>query len=161
MEYYFSNKFCYTQFIYLQTSEQLILYLFCYYLSLTQTIIISAQATSAFKVPHIEVSLRLTREPENAVVSKSQSTTFRCSAESSAGTPQFAWLLNGNPVSTNDSRFEIATGDGTLTIREAAKRFEGVYYCLVTNNVGSLLSNPAKLRIAGKFAQQKQVQAVI
>lgn len=111
-------------------------------------IFVSAQASS-FKVTQIDLSLRLTKHPQDITVRKGQPATFRCDASSSSGSPQFTWLFNGNHPPLNDSRIEVDK-DGTLKFNEAVKRFEGNYQCLVENDFGKLLSNPAKLKIACK-----------
>lgn len=67
---------------------------------------------------------------------------------------QFSWILNGEPLNENDSRWVVQT-DGTLYVPKvyAGKKSNGVigeYQCLVRNNDGALLSNTARLRVACK-----------
>lgn len=124
----------------------------------------AAAFAGAASVTEIPLSLQL-RGPEDVTATRGQSVTLRCDAESSSGPVQITWLHNDIPLvfttaATNDSnsnrKYYVQQGDGSLYFpkvggkRGGSGGLAGQYRCLVKNSVGSLLSNPAKLRIASE-----------
>ncbi|KAJ8985773.1 hypothetical protein NQ317_014426 [Molorchus minor] len=105
----------------------------------------------AVETPQTAVSLRLT-DPKDLIVSKGQSAILRCDAVSTSDGLKIKWLHNDLPLPTNDTRWSQQS-DGSLYIPKttSGKKANGVtgeYACLVSNKVGALRSNTAKLRVA-------------
>ena len=92
--------------------------------------------------------------PQSAVVKSYDPITLRCAVSSS--TPQISWIHNGMPITVSYGASRgITTMDGTLTIESFKQRPRdhasvGVYNCVATNSVGTVVSKDAILSKAGK-----------
>lgn len=109
-------------------------------------------ATNVTDIP-VPLSLQL-QDPKDVIIARGQPATLKCEAHSTAPGLHFRWLFNDVLIPINDTR-TVQKDDGSLLIpKVAGKRFdslEGKYRCIATNNIGSVLSNPAALKIASKF----------
>lgn len=110
---------------------------------------VSTVATNVTDKP-IPLSLRLD-DPKDVTAAKGQPATFLCRARTNSTQLHFKWYFNDSLIAPDDARRK-QLANGTLYIpKVAGKRLEGLYRCLATNEFGSLLSNPATLRIAGGY----------
>ncbi|KAI4459135.1 protein sidekick [Holotrichia oblita] len=115
------------------------------------------------QVQRLSVELK---DPEDVIVAKGQSASLVCAIQATNGNVDLVWLYNGSKIPLNDTRWELLD-NGTLYIpKVTGKRMnsvEGLYQCLVKNNVGSLLSNAAKLSVAtlGKEFQEQPTNITI
>ncbi|GJQ84463.1 hypothetical protein Trydic_g15670 [Trypoxylus dichotomus] len=115
------------------------------------------------QVQRLSVELK---DPEDVIVAKGQSASLACAIQATNGNVDLVWLFNGSKIPLNDTRWELLD-NGTLYIpKVTGKRLdsvEGLYQCLVKNNVGSLLSSAAKLSVAtlGKEFQEQPTNVTV
>lgn len=114
---------------------------------------VSAAFVRAVGISEIPLSIQL-KNPYDVIVRKGQSAILKCEVKSSSAELQITWLHNDSPVPTNDSR-RILQNDGSLLITKVVNgkkmiSLTGEYRCIAKNNIGSIISNPAKLTIACK-----------
>lgn len=101
-------------------------------------------------VTEIPLSLYL-KDPEDVIVGRGQSATLKCEAMSSSGwNVYWSWLYEGNLISTNDTRRQILDNGSLYIPKVVGKKMEGEYQCRARNDIGAVISNPAKLKIASK-----------
>ncbi|EFA11747.2 Down syndrome cell adhesion molecule-like protein Dscam2 [Tribolium castaneum] len=110
-------------------------------------------------VPDVPLSIDL-KDPEDVTVIRGQSATFRCDATSTTPGVQITWLYNESPIKSNDTK-RILQEDGSLYFPKVGggkktKGLVGEYRCRAMVQNVSMLSNPAKLKIAsfGDFDKQ-------
>lgn len=94
------------------------------------------------------------KDPEDLVVVKGRSAILNCEARSSVRGLKYSWLLNNKLIDFNETEGLLLFKNGSLYIPNVSGKrtngLEGLYQCLVSNSIGSLLSLPAKLQIASK-----------
>ncbi|KAJ3641124.1 hypothetical protein Zmor_027642 [Zophobas morio] len=113
----------------------------------------------AVDVPEVPLSIQL-KDPQDVTVSRGQSATLRCDAQSPTPGLQITWLHNDQPIKSNDSRRHVQR-DGSLYFPKLgdgkkSKNLTGEYRCRASVQNVSMLSNPAKLKVAsfGDFDKQ-------
>ena len=114
--------------------------------------VVSAFA-GAVDVPEVPLSIQL-KDPQDVTVSRGQSATLRCDAQSPTPGLQITWLHNDQPIKSNDSRRHVQR-DGSLYFPKLgdgkkSKNLTGEYRCRASVQNVSMLSNPAKLKVACK-----------
>ncbi|CAH1975149.1 unnamed protein product [Acanthoscelides obtectus] len=100
---------------------------------------------SAFKTPDINLSLNVTN-PDDVVAQKGGTAFFNCDAKSTAGSLQRRWQHDNKVIHENDRGWKVLR-NGTLEVI-ASRDTVGEYRCVVRNDVGALVSAPARLRLA-------------
>lgn len=88
-------------------------------------------------------------------MTRGQPASLQCNAMSLAPGLQITWLYNDNPIKSNDTRRYVGE-DGSLYFHKIGgskknKGLAGEYRCKATIQNVSMLSNPAKLKIACKY----------
>ncbi|XP_044262319.1 protogenin A-like [Tribolium madens] len=99
----------------------------------------------------VPLSIEL-KDPQDVTVSRGQSAILQCDTKSLTPGLQISWLYNDNPVDSNDTR-RVIQEDGSLYFPKVGgskktKGLVGEYRCRAMVQNVSLLSNPAKLKIA-------------
>lgn len=107
-------------------------------------------ATNVTDAP-VPLSIKL-EDPKDVFIPRGQPATLKCPYSTTARKSSLRWLCNNTLIPNNDTR-RVLQKDGSLYIQKVAGRryntTEGSYRCLVSNEFGSILSNPASLKIAG------------
>lgn len=94
-------------------------------------------------------------EPQSAIVRPGSSVTLRCSVDlETAATAVVRWTVNGTTLAAQRRRgFELRDGGSVLRIlsfnHPEPLSHEGIYQCMATNAIGSVVSREAKLEAAG------------
>ncbi|KAG5885792.1 hypothetical protein JTB14_031226 [Gonioctena quinquepunctata] len=101
--------------------------------------------------PNITLSLDLS-DPQDVIVQKGQGAVLRCRAKSTKGDVQILWLHNNETIISNGTKWKKQDyGELYISKVTTGKKSNGAvgdYRCLARNEVGAVLSNVAKLRVA-------------
>ena len=89
-------------------------------------------------------------EPQSSVVRAGSPITLTCAVQPETAT--IRWTVNGSVVTSQKRRIEVR--DGNLRIASFNQpdgvSHEGVYQCVASSRLGSVVSREAKLEVASK-----------
>ena len=101
----------------------------------------------------LKLGLQFTIEPTDTIAVRGQSAVLNCYGNSTTGSGPVtvSWLKDRKGIHA-DGRINLLSNGSLYISRVQRKRRydEGDYECRLQNNIGSILSKPAKLRIASK-----------
>lgn len=100
-------------------------------------------------------------EPRSTVVLRSQLALLNCSAVGVAGSKvSITWRKDGAEIVSDGAGRVTVLANGSLAIRRFCKKRihetdKGVYECVASNDVGTIVSRQALLQCAGRFRVAK------
>lgn len=92
------------------------------------------------------------KHPSNTYAALGKSVTLTCDYESGTTGATVVWFQDGSPVITqfdNPASYKSVSG-GDLLFLKLSQADVGWYFCNITNQYGSAVSNNATLEIAGR-----------
>ena len=92
--------------------------------------------------------------PANSKVKALTNVTFTCSASDVNGVT-YSWYRTNGDIPSRRSR---GRNTNTLTITRAIPPDEGMYYCIATNDAGSISSRSASLTVDGEWVHYSHHQ---
>lgn len=97
------------------------------------------------------VKLKFETQPtSNIIISEGSNASLPCYAKSTGGHVIYDWFINGSLLSTSSNHsYRYITNDYGLVIVNVQRHIDdGLYRCIATNDLGSILSNQALLQVA-------------